>query len=566
MSRRTEDRPPWSHRDSAVAILLTAVTAAVFSPVAGFEFVSVDDPQYVTDSDLVRNGFDPLAAWGALTEFHADNWHPAVWWSLMLDVQLFGLNPGAIHVVNLGWHLASVAMLFTALRELTGARLRSAAVALLFGVHPLHVESVAWIAERKDVLSGFFWTVGLWAYARWAYTGGIGWKRLVTAALVAGLMSKQIVVTLPCVLLLLDFWPLRRLTDLDNCRLMMARCGGLIAEKGLWFALCGVGCWLAVLAQQTAREARDDWPWTLRLANATVSYVRYLGKAVWPVRLCFPYPYEIPAGSAVIISAAVLLAITVGAIWLVRRNPAIFVGWSWYLGTLVPVIGLVQVGKQPLADRYMYIPLIGLGICGLWSLPVAQSRRATVAYAVASIGIFGALIVRTYQQTWVWRNTDSLYQHAVAIDPSNGDAHFQLGWRAMAQGDVDAGLQHLHTAVTWDRRRWEARRLYGGNHHPTDLSQQFHRWAEIYFALGEAQMRRSGPASALADFREAARLDPDHREARLTLCALLVETGDVAAALAELDDLLRRQPGLLAAQRLRDSLRNSPRRIDAEAP
>lgn len=262
----------WSRADAAIIAALIALTALPFAQTATFDFVSLDDAAYITQSELVQRGLDPIAMVDALG-FHQDNWHPVVWWSLMLDVELFGLNPGPFHVENVFWHVLNVVLLYAAMNELTGDRWRSAFIAAVFGIHPLHVESVAWVTERKDVLSGFWWMAGLWSYAVWAKTGRPRYWRFVTAALVLGLMTKQIMVTLPCVFLLLDAWPLNRWRDPSAGRWTARRLKSSVIEKLPWIGCVAVASWLAMQAQQTAAASASDWPLSLRLSNATMSLV-----------------------------------------------------------------------------------------------------------------------------------------------------------------------------------------------------------------------------------------------------------------------------------------------------
>lgn len=543
----TGGRPPSRRADAWCLCGLLLLSAIPFGRVAWFDFVSLDDAQYVTESELVRSGLDPLSLWGALTEFHADNWHPLVWWSLMLDRQVFGMTPGAFHLVNLAWHLANVAILFVAMKELTGDRWRSAVVAAVFGVHPLHVESVAWISERKDVLSGAFWMLGLWAYARWARTGRSGWWWLVTGCLICGLMSKQILVTLPCVMLLLDGWPLGRFRNLRLGKSLTQRTYRLVMEKLPWFGLCAAAALVAMQAQSTAREAAGDWPLSLRLSNAVVSAVRYLGKSFWPTGLSVQYQYDPPAFLVVAAATGLLLAITLFSVLMVRRKPAVLVGWLWYLGTLTPVIGLVQVGEQSMADRYMYLPLIGLTMVLAWLTPTPRTSAAKWGLAGLVAVLLGALTVRAADQAEVWRTTDALFQQALRVDPTNDSAHYVLGSLDLQAGRLPEGIAHLQTAVEWDRKRWEARRLYAGNRNPAELVELNRRWAAIDFQLAQASLSIGQTDSALKILREAVTLDPESLEIRLALGKVLAETGAFGEARAQFDEILKRQPASSAA-------------------
>lgn len=527
-----------------IVLGLVAGTVGIYLPVARFDFVALDDPQYVTQSDLVRSGLDPVAMWGALTEFHADNWHPLVWWSLMLDVELFGVQPGPFHLVNLAWFLVNVVLLYFAMRELTGERWRSAAVAAVFAVHPLHVESVAWVTERKDVLSGAFWILTLWAYAHWARKLHSSWWWLVTAGLIAGLMSKQIVVTLPCVFLLLDWWPLQRLEDVRLGATRPQRALALLREKLVWFGACAAAILIVLQAQTQAKESTDDWPLALRLSNSVLSALRYLGKTFWPVNLSVQYSYNPPESQAPVLAAAVtVLAITLAAVLAWRRWPWITVGWLWFLGTLMPVIGLIQVGKQSMADRYMYLPIIGLTIAFAWMIPLPRSRAGRWCLGLIVVLGLAVLAVRTMQQVSVWRDTETLFQHALAIDPTNDSAHYAIAPIDLSAGRVSEGIDHLQTAVEWERKRWEARRFYSGNPKPEKVAELNRSWSDIYFQIGRANLTLGRATDAITMLREAVRLDPEFVEARMALGKTLADTGDHTEARQQFLGVLRVSPG-----------------------
>ena len=317
-------------------------------------------------------------AW-AFTAVYAAYWHPLTWLSLALDCEWFGMNAGGHHAVNVLLHVANTVLLFLVLRRMTGATWRSACVAALFGVHPLHVESVAWVAERKDVLSGLFWMLAMWGYVRYVERPTRGRYAVVVGWYAMGLMAKPMVVTLPFVLLLLDYWPLGRTRWSpsvvgNNAPL---RFGELVWEKVPLFALAAVSCGVTIWAQHSggAISSLERLPLGPRMANAVVSYVRYMEKAVWPSGLAVFYPYRAWSPGAVIVAGAILVAVSGVVIRRARRDPHLAVGWFWFLGTLVPVIGLVQVGGQSMADRYTYLPLIGLTIMLCWSVPSRVMER-----------------------------------------------------------------------------------------------------------------------------------------------------------------------------------------------
>ncbi|HZQ47531.1 MAG TPA: hypothetical protein VFC07_10995, partial [Verrucomicrobiae bacterium] len=353
--------------------VLALITVAVYWPVTRFAFINYDDTDYVIYNAAIQKGVTTAGVEWALKTGYASNWHPLTWISHMVDCGLYGLKPGGHHLTNLLFHTANVVLLFLILGQFTGAMWRSALVAALFAWHPLHVESVAWVSERKDVLSTFFWLLTMAAYGAYAKASkvqGPGSKVGYCLALLAfalGLLSKPMVVTLPFVLLLLDYWPLKRIAELNKDNL--AR---LVLEKIPFFILAMLECVVTFWAQKSGDAVVKSaaLPFSARVANALVSYVRYLWKTIWPENLAAPYPFShnwtfwTAAGAGlflVIISAVVL--------WRIRAQPYLAVGWFWFLGTLVPVIGLVQVGIQSMADRYTYVPLIGIFIMLAWSIP-----------------------------------------------------------------------------------------------------------------------------------------------------------------------------------------------------
>lgn len=539
---------------------LMLLTLLPYLQVSTFDFVLLDDPQYVLESELVQRGLDPLALWGALTEVHADNWHPLVWWSLMLDFELFGLRPGPFHLVNLGLHVANVLLLFLVIRSWTGETWKSFILAGVFAVHPLHVESVAWISTRKDVLSGLFVMLSLGAYGRWVRTRQPGWWWLVTLTMGLGLLAKPIVVVLPCLLLLLDLWPFDRLNDPRLGATRGRRFARVVFEKLPWFGLAAIDSAATMIAQRTSQLARDagDWPWALRLANAPIQVWNYVAKMVWPSPLYIPYMYDPPSSRLWAAGAAgLILAATIGLFAWRRRSFAPLIGWLWFLVTLVPVIGLVQVGKQPMADRYMYLPMIGLLVGGLWALPVPGPRTGRVFVGIGGL-LLTILAAQCWRQARVWRNTDTLFGHTLAIDPTNDTAHYVLGTRAMGRGQPDVGLKHLHAAVQWDRARWEQRRLFSGDPNPRGTRLAHARWADVYHSLGQAEQARGMVPEAIADFRSALELNPERLDVRMSLVGALLARGEPDAARIELEEILRRDPEHAAARRAAEHLAAPP--------
>lgn len=402
-------------------VLLAAVT---FAPLAGtrYAFINADDKDYVTDNPHVRGGLTVENVLWAFTSFHAHNWHPLTWLSLQCDQQFLGGTAAAFHRTNLALHLLNMLLLFLALEMMTGCWGRSAFVAALFGVHPLHVESVAWVSERKDVLSGLFWMLTLCAYAWYVRHPSPGRYALVLVSFGLGLLAKPMLVTLPCVLLLLDLWPLRRLA------IGWKR---LAAEKIPLLLLSAAASIVTMQAQHRIVKGPEEFPLPIRVGNAVVSYWRYLRKTVWPSDLAIFYPHPGPLLSplAAAIGALGLVAATVLAVRACHTRPYVTVGWLWYLGVLVPVIGLVQVGNQALADRYTYIPLIGLFVILAWGMVDFARRRGWPAALPASLGAAGiaACAVLTRVQLSYWQDGVKLWQHTVEVTAPHAISHFYLG-------------------------------------------------------------------------------------------------------------------------------------------
>ncbi len=387
-------------------IVILVLSVAVYTQVGDFGFAVIDDADYVSHNGYVREGPAPQGILWALTARHASNWHPLTWISHMLDCRLFGLDPGKHHLTNLVFHLANALLLFVVLRRMTGSIWRSSFVTGLFALHPLHVESVAWISERKDVLSTFFMLLAILAYVRCTEKPGVGRWVLVSIVFGLGLMAKPMLVSLPIILLLLDYWPLRR---------WQLGLGKLLMEKTPLFLLSVASCAVTFLAQRSGGAVQElaDFPLTVRIANAIVSYASYLGKMILPTNLgpLYPHPGNTLPVWTVVISTAVLLVLTMTAATLRRKAPYLIVGWLFYIITLLPVIGLVQVGNEGMADRYTYVPLMGIFIAIFWLVPdtlsriSARSRR--IGLRIAGCAVIVALSTLTYQQAGTWRDTDS---------------------------------------------------------------------------------------------------------------------------------------------------------------
>jgi hypothetical protein len=400
------------------------LTPAVFAPVLRNEFTSYDDRTYVSANRHIQRGLSAEAVRWAFTTTRAANWHPVTWVSHMIDVTVFGLAPGPAHAVNLALHVANVLLLFVFFARTTGAAGRSAVVAALFAVHPLHVESVAWIAERKDVLSTLFWLLATWEYVEYARSRSTGRLALVAFLMALGLLAKPMLVTLPFTLLLLDRWPLGRAS---------AGWKALVVEKLPLFALSIAACVATFLAQQAggAVASVERFPAPVRVANAIWSYVAYLELTLWPRRLAVFYPHpgsSLPAWK-VALAASILAAMTSLAVMLRRSRPYVLTGWLWYVGTLVPVIGLVQVGNQGMADRYTYVPLIGIFVIVAWTAASWGSHTTIPAVAVVL-----ALAAAARAQVMEWRDTVTVFTHALAVTGPNPTALVNWAPRSRIEG------------------------------------------------------------------------------------------------------------------------------------
>jgi len=530
-SPSTAPRGLW--RDVAIGLVLAAATFAVYAPTLGHPFVRYDDGGYIFENPHVLGGLtlDGLA-W-AFTSLSTTNWHPLTWLSHMADVQLFGLWAGGHHLVSVLLHIASTLLLYGVLRRMTAAMPArhslgggvwpSALVAALFALHPLHVESVAWASERKDVLSTFFAMLTLWAYAWYAVRPGpprrvfdVARYALVFGLFALGLMAKPMLVTLPLVLLLLDFWPLGRSQRMGW--------GRLVLEKLPLLALSAASGVLTLIAQQAggAVATLECVPFALRLQNAFISILAYIGKMFWPADLAFFYPFrhEIPLWQLVYGGTAVVL-LTAFALSQARRRPYLAVGWFWYVITLMPVIGIVQVGGQALADRFTYVPLIGIFMAVAWAAAewVGPSRaRGVGAAAAAALVILGCLVTAA-AQVRTWADSRTLFMHAIAVTSNNYVAHSGLGNLLLAEGEPDEAAYHLYQAV---RGYWIDPVLHND--------------------LGVALARCGHIAPAEAAFRDALSLKPDYADAHENLGWLMAQEGRLDEAATHLREALRLAP------------------------
>jgi tetratricopeptide (TPR) repeat protein len=551
----------------AVSLGLFALALAIHWPAVEGGFLVYDDDQRVVANAMVQRGFTRETLAWAFTSFHAGNWTPITWLSHMLDVRLFGLEPWGHHLASVLLHAANAALVFLAWQRLTGALGRSAAVAALFAVHPLHVESVAWVAERKDVLSAGFGWLAVLAWAAYAERPRPAPYLAAGAGLALSLMAKGTWVTLPFLLLLLDFWPLRRLGRVDAGRLLLEKVPLVVLAVG--------GSLVTIVAQSRWGNVRDlaELPFGLRLGNAGLAYLAYLADAVWPSGLAVPYPHpglemSLPRVAA---AGAAIVAATTLALRQATRRPWLATGWLWYLGTLVPVIGLVQVGAQARADRYTYLPLVGIYVAAVWSAAEAAARlRVPPRLATGLLAaVVAALAVATRAQIAYWHDSVALFERAVAVTSPNPIAHVMLGKALASEGRFDAALAQFDAAQLDYAAETQALRA--------GVLVELHRDAEAeeaaraalalapghpvaLFHLGLIRQRAGRLPEAVALYREALRGDPDglFLQARHNLAVALARLGDRAGARRELEAVLRVQPDYAPSLRSLERLGPDP--------
>ncbi len=520
---------------------LAVITLAVYWPVRHFDFLNYDDTDYVTYNPAVQHGITPAAVAWAFKTGHASNWHPLTWISHMADCGVYGLNPGEHHFTNLLFHTANVLLLFFALSQLTGALWRSALVAALFAWHPLHVESVAWVSERKDVLSAFFWLLAMLAYGK--YVSGFKIQRskykiyycLALACFALGLMSKPMVVTLPFVLLLLDFWPLRRIygSNAEPAGRAGLSFGRLVWEKIPFFILAAADCVVTFWAQNNGDSVVKSatLPFAPRIANALVSYVLYLWKTVWSQNLAAPYPYS-HHWTFLTAAAAGLFLVVVSALVLgrIRCQPYLAVGWFWFLGTLVPVIGLVQVGLAAMADRYSYVPLIGIFIMLAWSIPGRWTTWPSpgLVFSVVTGGVLIVLLTCTEMQLQYWRNSVTLFSHTVEVTSGSILAEYNLAEALVRQGDTDNAIVHYQRALAIQ---------------PNPVEAQYNSQPQAHFNLGLIFRSQKKWPQAEAEFRAFLREEPNEAQAHTALADVLRAEGRTDEANQESQTAARLKSG-----------------------
>jgi len=573
-----------------ISLCLIVMTGLAFAPVSRNAFVGYDDDIYVSDNPHLRGGLTwenvrwAFSANLAEVSPNADYWIPATLVSHLLLVQLFGMHPAAHHAANVVLHAVNTVLLFLLLRRMTGALWRSALVAALFAVHPLHVESVAWVVERKDVLSTLFLMLTIRAYL-WYVERSNPWRYLlVVLAFACGLMAKPMLVTLPGILLLLDYWPLGRLAP-GHFRTWSGSDAvwRLVWEKLPLFALAAADALITYLTTQARGVVLPLETVSLptRMENVLLAYVRYIGKMFWPHNLAafYPYPGSPPplwsvAGAAVVMGGITMLVLVAG-----RRRPYLPVGWLWYVGSLVPVIGLVQAGEQAMADRYTYVPLIGLFVMIAWGVPdlTAGCRRQKKLLATAAAGTLAALAAATWVQAGYWRSSATLFEHALQVTTENYMAHDGLASDLAGRGRLVEAERHYREALRIKPDFAEAHNNLGvllarqrkfdeAVAHFSQALRLRPALVRVHNNLGLALAQQGRPAEAMVQFAEAIRLIPDFAEAHNNLGLVLAQQGRLDEAIMHFSQAVRINPGDAEARRNLDAARLQQRDERPDGP
>jgi Tfp pilus assembly protein PilF len=563
---------------TSICLGLALITLALYWPVTHHDFINVDDPRFVTENPQVQAGLTwPGAVW-AFKSVYTESWQPVTWFSHMLDCQLYGLNPAGHHVTSLLFHIANTLLLFLWLENLTKATARSAFVAAFFAWHPLHVESVAWVCERKDVLSAFFWLLALMAYTRYARKPGIGFYLLVVLLFVLGLMSKPMAITLPCVMLLLDFWPFNRFglpfigggekigpgeasrgptAHFDVARLVR-KTALLVAEKIPFFVIAMAMSAATLYAQSVGGSLASlgGFPLHIRVANALVSYLTYLTKIFCPTDLAYFYPYTFNLPLASVIGGALLLTVWTGCLLLrVRQQPYLLVGWLWFVGTLVPTIGLVQFCIQSHADRYTYIPSIGLFIVVVWGLSDLFARwpdKRKYLPVLGGLALAGCLVVSSIQLTY-WQNSITVSRHAIEVTDNNYVAYESVGRALTAMHHPEASTNFFDEAVRlapdWPQGQFNFGITLAKLHQTNEAIKHLEAaiklapgFAEGHDRLGHVLLNFGKTDAAIQEFAEVIRLDPTFTDAQWRWGAALAIENKTGEALPHLYEAVRLSP------------------------
>jgi cytochrome c-type biogenesis protein CcmH/NrfG len=518
-------------KDIIICLFLASLAFLLYGDLTDHQFIVVDDNAYIIDNSYVNSGLNRESVRWAFTTTRAEFWHPLTWLSYMLDTQLFGVDPGGYLFTNLLLHVLNSLLLFFIFKKMTGATWQSAFVAALFAIHPLHVESVAWIAERKDVLSALFWMLTIGFYMHYVKRPGPLRYLLVCILFVLGLMAKPMLVTLPFVLLLLDAWPLERIKYRTSPNALITSFFRLLAEKIPLLAISAAASAMTLVAQKRGGGlvSSDHYPIFDRIANAIVSYIEYIGKMIWPQNLAVFYPF--PKDFSAMLMAGSLLAlifISVLAIRWARQYPFFIFGWLWYLGTLLPVIGLIKIGDFAMADRYTYIPLIGLFIIVAWGIPeiCANFRFKKIILGAAAIIILVSFSVATWSQVRYWANSIVLFEQALRVTENNFFAHFALGHAYANQGRFDQSIANFKEAVRINPNI-----------------------ATLHTDLGRALATQGKFREAIQKLKDALEIKPDSPEAHYSMANVLVAQQKYDKAIYHFSEVIRLCPNLIAGQR-----------------
>lgn len=550
--------------DILICLFLSITTFSVYWQIHQYDFVSFDDNEYVYDNPHVKSGITLKNIIWAFTAFHSNNWHPLTWMSHMLDCQLFGLNAGCHHFINLLFHVANTLLLFLIFKQMTGSLWKSSFIAAIFALHPLHVESVAWIAERKDVLSAFFWMLTMWSYIRYTMRPTI-YKYLMTIIFFAfGLMSKPMVVTLPFVLLLIDYWPLNRFQSYPLSIVKKGRSTTrLILEKAPFLILAPISCFLTYFAQKHGGviKSLDVFSLKIRLANALISYISYIGKMIYPSKLAFLYPHPGMAAWWKITGSCLLLAvISLLAIKNIKKRPYFIVGWLWYLGTLVPVIGIVQVGMQSMADRYTYIPSIGVLIIIAWSVSelVEHWKHKILWLTAATTVVVSIFTVITWEQIGYWKNSKVMFEHTLEVTTNNYIAHDSLGVEFFNHGNLKEAIYQYSKALQikpdYHFSHFNIGVAFFQQGRIEDAIDQYIQAIDSepnYFKarnnLGAAFFVQGKTEKAIKQYMEALKIKPDYIDAHINLAMALDKQGYIEEAIKEYKQALLIDPNNITA-------------------
>ncbi|MCX5848923.1 MAG: tetratricopeptide repeat protein [Deltaproteobacteria bacterium] len=551
-----------------IIILLTVACLAAFGRIAGNDFINFDDPGYITENYQIQQGINPQTIKWALTTSYFTYWHPLTWLSHMLDWRLFGANASGHHLVSLFLHIGAVIFLFLFLNKTTNNLWPSAFAAAFFALHPLRVESVAWAAERKDVLSMFFGMASIYAYSFYAENSRLSRYFICLLLFAFGLMSKPILVTLPFVLLLLDYWPLERwqraLSSPAESRFKFA--GRLVWEKIPFFILTIASSIITYWGQHkvTAVVPTETLTLPTRISNAIVSYAAYVEKFIWPLNLAVFYPYDsfLPLWK-ILTSGLILILITSAVLYYIKKLPFLFTGWFWYLGTMIPLIGLIQVGAHAMADRHTYLPSVGIAIMLTWGIPLLFPRkdiRKKVLFP-AAIAIICVLAVLTFRQCGYWKKRITLYSHALVATKNNYMAHSNLANDLAEEGKTKEAFYHYDEAIRirpdlaepYYNRGTAYGELGQYNLAIEDLNKAMRLnpyYVEAYYNRGIVYAKLGQYQIAIEDFNEAIRLNSNYTEAYYTRGIVYMKLDQYQRAISDFDEIIRLQPDNEDARRL----------------